>query len=331
MATRSRKPAQLGQVSDIDLRLLRVFRAVVESGGISAAEPELGIGRSTISRHLKDLEQRLGVTLCNRGRAGFSLTAEGAQIYQSTLTLLGALDSFRAEVADSQRQPIGRLNFAIFEKSLGNPNAAIEVAIDQFSQQAERVELHIYGGTVAEIESGVIDGKYQIGIVPTHRLASGLDYAPLFDEQMWLYCGERHPLYARHGQVRAEQVYSHRYVGLGYHSPNFENSHRLGLKRSATAYDQEAIATLILSGHYVGFLPEHFAQPLQAAGLLAPLAQSEMSYRCQFAAAVRGGKQPSRLVTAMLDQLIASHRYLPDAKAGRRLARPRQAAVGPHG
>ena len=66
--------ALLGQVSDVDMRLLRVFGAVVRCGGISAAELELNIGRSTISRHLKDLETRLGVTLCHRGRGGFVLS-----------------------------------------------------------------------------------------------------------------------------------------------------------------------------------------------------------------------------------------------------------------
>ena len=45
----------LGQISDMDLRLLRVFRAVVDSGGMAAAELELNIGTSTVSRHIKDL------------------------------------------------------------------------------------------------------------------------------------------------------------------------------------------------------------------------------------------------------------------------------------
>ena len=303
-----RPPSKLGQVSDTELRLLRVFRAIVESGGISAAEPELGIGRSTISRQLKELEERLAVALCNRGRAGFSLTAEGAQIYQSTLTLLGALDSFRAEVADTQRQPAGRLNLAIFEKSLGNPDAAIELAIARFTVRAPRVDLHVYGGTVAEIESGVIDGKYHMGIVPTHRLATGLDYSVLFEEQMWLYCGSRHPLFTAAESVSPEEIFQQRYAGLGYHSPNFENSHRLGLKRSATAYDQEAIASLILSGAYIGFLPEHFSLPFEREGKLTCLAQQSFSYRCQFAAAVRSGKRPPRLVTAMLEELMAAHK-----------------------
>jgi DNA-binding transcriptional LysR family regulator len=53
--------AILGQVSDLDLRLLRVFRAVAECGGMAAAELELNIGTSTVSRHVKDLETRLGL------------------------------------------------------------------------------------------------------------------------------------------------------------------------------------------------------------------------------------------------------------------------------
>ncbi len=39
-----RPRAALGQLGDMDLRLLRVFKAVVECGGMSAAELELNIG-----------------------------------------------------------------------------------------------------------------------------------------------------------------------------------------------------------------------------------------------------------------------------------------------
>ena len=67
----SRRPDPLAQVSDFDIRLLRIFRSVVECGGFSAAETVLGIGRSAISQQMSDLEQRLGLRLCQRGRAGF--------------------------------------------------------------------------------------------------------------------------------------------------------------------------------------------------------------------------------------------------------------------
>ncbi|MBT6272678.1 MAG: LysR family transcriptional regulator [Chromatiales bacterium] len=45
-----------------------MFQTIVHSGGITAAELSLDVGRSTISRQLSDLELRLGVNLCERDR-----------------------------------------------------------------------------------------------------------------------------------------------------------------------------------------------------------------------------------------------------------------------
>ena len=81
----SRRPDPLAQVSDFDIRLLKIYRSVVECGGFSAAENVLGIGRSAISQQMNDLEQRLGLRLCQRGRAGFSLTEEGREVYHSVV------------------------------------------------------------------------------------------------------------------------------------------------------------------------------------------------------------------------------------------------------
>ena len=48
-----RKAALSGQVSDADLRLLRIYRKVVECGGFSAAEVELNISRAAISMAMR--------------------------------------------------------------------------------------------------------------------------------------------------------------------------------------------------------------------------------------------------------------------------------------
>ena len=101
--------AILGQLSDMDLRLLQVFKTVVECGGMSAAELELNIGTSTVSRHVKDLETRLGLVLCRRGRAGFALTQEGQRVYDETLRLLAAVDGFRSSVDDIHHRMGGQL------------------------------------------------------------------------------------------------------------------------------------------------------------------------------------------------------------------------------
>ncbi len=54
-----------GKVTDVDIRLLDVFRTVAACGGFTAAEFELNVGRSTISKHISDLETRLGFKLCH--------------------------------------------------------------------------------------------------------------------------------------------------------------------------------------------------------------------------------------------------------------------------
>ena len=61
------------RIGDADLKLLRIFKAVVDSGGLSAAETELNVGRSTISKQIADLEHRLNLRLRQRGPAGFAL------------------------------------------------------------------------------------------------------------------------------------------------------------------------------------------------------------------------------------------------------------------
>ncbi|MEJ2743372.1 MAG: LysR family transcriptional regulator [Gammaproteobacteria bacterium] len=81
-------------VSEYDLRLLRVFRVVVECGGFSAAEQALNISRSTISVHISNLEKRMNVRLARRGRGGFALTEKGKTIYEGALKLFESLNEF---------------------------------------------------------------------------------------------------------------------------------------------------------------------------------------------------------------------------------------------
>src|SRR5689334_13147211 len=108
--------ALLGQIGDVDLRLLRIFRAVADCGGMAAAELELDIAMSTISRHVKDLEQRLGLVLCRRGRSGFALTPEGEKLYAAAEQLLSATDDFRGRLHDIHQRMGGELHVAVFEK-----------------------------------------------------------------------------------------------------------------------------------------------------------------------------------------------------------------------
>ncbi|WP_298208771.1 LysR family transcriptional regulator [Acidovorax sp.] len=308
--TSNKHRAVLGQLSDMDLRLLQVFKSVTECGGMAAAELELNIGTSTVSRHMKDLETRLGLTLCRRGRAGFSLTAEGQRVYDETLRLLSAVDAFRSSIDDIHRRMGGRLEVAVFDKTASNPAARIGDTIALFAQQAPEVSLQMHVAGINAIERGIIDGSFHVGIIPAHRSSQSLAYANLFTETMLLYCGERHPLFGTdHTALTWEALRSHHFAGLGYHSPNMELSHRARLPRRATGFDQESIATLILSGRYLGFLPDHYAEAFERQGLMQPVQPAQFFYSCEFVSVLRKSPQPSRAARAFAECLEQAHRF----------------------
>ena len=82
------------QLLDFDLRLIRIFRVIVEAQGLAGAQVVLNLSQSRISTSLAELEARLGVRLCRRGRAGFALTDAGRSVYEASHDLFEAVDRF---------------------------------------------------------------------------------------------------------------------------------------------------------------------------------------------------------------------------------------------
>lgn len=303
-----KKRAILGQLSDIDMRLLRVFKSVVECGGMAAAELELNIGISTISKHVKDLETRLGLTLCHRGRSGFATTAEGERIYQETQHLLAATDAFIRGIDEIHCRMGGQLNVAVFDKTASNPAARLGDAIALFTQHAPDVSLNMHVAPINAIERGVMDGSFQVGIIPAHRDSASLSYSKLFGETMLLYCGSKHPLFkTEHEQLTWKSLHAYPFAGLGYHSPNMEISQKVRLPRKATGFDQESIATLILSGQFLGFLPDHYARSFEADGLMLAVKPSHFRYECSFVSVIRPAPSTQRVTQVFHDCLLLAH------------------------
>src|SRR5688500_10858940 len=70
----------------LPLNSLRAFAMVYAQGGVRAAARELGIAHSSVSRHLAELEDWLGVSVTNEGagRGGISFTPQGEMLAKAT-------------------------------------------------------------------------------------------------------------------------------------------------------------------------------------------------------------------------------------------------------
>ena len=115
-------PRHPPSLADVDLRLLRVYQAVVRNRGLANAQDELGVTQATISNQLSQLEMRLGMRLCERGRSGFSLTEDGRLIFDASQNLFRSIDNFRSVVGSVRGELTGEVHFgtadAMWSKSI---------------------------------------------------------------------------------------------------------------------------------------------------------------------------------------------------------------------
>lgn len=75
-------------ISYVTLERMRTFVRIADRGSLSAVGRELGIGQSTVSRHLRELEEAVGVPLLSRTTRRVTLTDEGSRYYANCLQIL---------------------------------------------------------------------------------------------------------------------------------------------------------------------------------------------------------------------------------------------------
>jgi DNA-binding transcriptional LysR family regulator len=296
----------LGNLSESDIRELRVFAKVVEAGGFSAAQIELNISQSTISTHMTALEQRLGMRLCKRGRSGFSLTDKGQLIYQAAQRLFAALDEFRSEAGAARNCYTGNLALGIVDNLTNNPSCRLHHVIAKMNQLAPEVQISIGVASPSEIERAVLEGRFDLGLGACGRHSPYLSYDDLFDERQVLYCGRGHELFVRSHTVDISDLKNQQFARRAYTAPDH---FPLGVKLPSTAVADlmESVAVFIMSGRYIGFLPEHFAQPWVTQDLMRPLLEKDLSYQNPIYLVLRKTEQKKPILSAFLSELYLAH------------------------
>jgi DNA-binding transcriptional LysR family regulator len=87
---------------------MRIYAAVVEANGFSAAAKVLGKPLSTVSKKVADLESQLGAQLLIRTTRKVT-TDSGRQYYEDVRQILDDIDMAERHVSGEYRQPKGRL------------------------------------------------------------------------------------------------------------------------------------------------------------------------------------------------------------------------------
>jgi len=276
----SKSPLIPKPVTDYDLRLLRIFRLVVECGGFSAAESELGITRSTISVHMSNLEKRMQLKLCVRGRSGFALTEAGQTVYYAVINLAESLNDFSCLISSLGKELSGELVILCADQLDDIKQAKLAEVIRLLHDTSPGLHLVLDGDSVHNIERALLRDKAHAGLFPCYQRVEGLRYEPITREPIYLCCSEQHPLFAEDDQnISDGKLASMLSIHPGIDIDMIGRKQLKKLNLAAKAYQFDTRKAMVLSGRYLGYLPQSYIKEELAQGSIRIILPETMSYK----------------------------------------------------
>ena len=292
-------------ITEYDLRLLRIFASVVEHGGFAAAENALGVTRSTISIHMSNLEARMNLKLCLRGRGGFSLTEEGQTVYRALVELFDSLNDFSLVVGTLSKELSGEMVILCADQLDGNKQTKLARVIEMVYEKAPDLHIVLEGDSISNIEKMLLKDKAHIGILPVYQHVEGLSYTPLLSEPIYLCCSRGHPFFDRvDNQISQEDLAqaSSIHPGIDIQPEGVEQLKKLNL--NAKSYQFDMRKTMILSGKYLGFMPQSQIQQELNSGQMRIIQPSVLTYQFELSMVSKKSPREARKVELLRDAFL---------------------------
>ena len=176
----------------LSLLRLRVFAAVAEHGGYSAAARHLMLSQPTVSFHVQALERAFGTSLLSYQGRRVHLTAAGEALYPSARRMLRDAEALTAQMASLRAGHDGRVRLGAsiaFEQAF-----FFAAAIAPFTRAHPGIELSLRFGTSRQMAEAVRTGGADLAYVMHHRMPAEVRYLPLHASRIALFVAGDHPL-----------------------------------------------------------------------------------------------------------------------------------------
>ncbi|MGJ7532573.1 MULTISPECIES: LysR family transcriptional regulator [Variovorax] len=177
----------------MDIRALRYFAAVAETGHMTRAAEQLGIQQPPLSQQIKALERELGVLLFRRHPRGVALTDAGRLFQTEALRMLQDMDAMKQRMARVAKGQAGTL--AVGFTSSAAAHRFMPEALREFRRAYPAVELQLREDNAAELTEALAAGRLHCGLlrVPVAR-PEGLVFETLLREPVLVAMPSDHRL-----------------------------------------------------------------------------------------------------------------------------------------
>jgi DNA-binding transcriptional LysR family regulator len=167
----------------MDLKQLRAFMTVADTGNVTRAAELLHLVQPAVSRQLRLLEESIGAELFERERHGMVLTEAGKTLMSYARRAMLELDRARAEIGGSQTGITGLATIGLLP-STGDmlSSSLVRAVAEHFPGIRVRIAMGYAGNLQQWLEGGEIDAAILYGV----ERSPNIQTRPLLEEPLWL-------------------------------------------------------------------------------------------------------------------------------------------------
>jgi len=240
----------------LNFNLLSTFLAVAENASFREASTQVHLSLPAVSMQIKQLEERLGVTLFHRTTRKVELTQEGEQLMISARKAMAELDvAFERiqRVADLHQ---GNLSFACVPTVAGTRLPAL---LTRFAHEFPRITVKVREVTQPDLLAAVRKREVDFGIGLQADAGSEFESRPLFDDDYAAVFPVGHP-FADKRAISLRELSKTRLLALGasqfrQHLLDAAQHEGLSLDLSYEFTNVNTVIAMIDAGLGVGILP----------------------------------------------------------------------------
>ncbi|MGD9342629.1 MAG: selenium metabolism-associated LysR family transcriptional regulator [Desulfuromonadales bacterium] len=213
----------------MDLRQIKIFVAIAETGSFSAAADAVALTQSTVSQHISSLEEEMEVPLFNRLSRGISLTTGGTLFLRHARRILRESDALSQAMCSFRGLERAEL---IVGASNIPANYLVPQLLSTMKQEHPGISLTMLTGDTTEVLTMLEGAEIELALVGSRSDNSDIIFSPLIKDPLVLVVGSTHP-WAASGRIGMDAL---------FHQP-------LVMRETGSGSGQSLDLALRLAGH----------------------------------------------------------------------------------
>lgn len=174
----------------MNLRQLRYFLTIAQTGSLSKASALLAVSQPALSRHIQSIEEEFGMPLLYRHGRGIALTEAGTHLQVHAQEILDNLERMRLEMQSLRETPTGHVIIGI-PPMIGQ--LLTVPLVRSFREKFPNISLQIAEGLSGHVHEWLTMGRIDMAIVYTSPQKSPLMLEPLLEDELYLFGTEDPP------------------------------------------------------------------------------------------------------------------------------------------